>query len=109
MASEPKSSTSKSQTMGRAILVGAGPGDPDLITLRGASALGRADVVLFDELATDELLHLAPERAEKINVGKRGGIVVDKQLRTLAGGICAIGGQCSDLIARCFAVFHGVA
>jgi uroporphyrinogen III methyltransferase/synthase len=72
VASEPKSSPSKSQTMGRVILVGAGPGDPDLITLRGVSALGRADVVLFDELATDELLHLAPERAEIINVGKRG-------------------------------------
>ncbi|MFT5441110.1 MAG: uroporphyrinogen III methyltransferase/synthase [Myxococcota bacterium] len=57
---------------GRVALVGAGPGDPDLITVRGAAALARADVVLFDELACSELLHLAPERAEKINVGKRG-------------------------------------
>lgn len=53
-------------------LVGAGPGDPDLITVRGAAALASADVVLFDELATEELLYLAPERAERINVGKRG-------------------------------------
>jgi uroporphyrinogen III methyltransferase/synthase len=58
--------------MGRLILVGAGPGDPDLITVRGASALGRADVVLYDELASFELLSLAPPAAERINVGKRG-------------------------------------
>jgi uroporphyrinogen III methyltransferase/synthase len=57
---------------GRVLLVGAGPGDPDLITLRGAKALGRADVVLYDELATSDLLDLAPARAERINVGKRG-------------------------------------
>ncbi len=57
---------------GRVILVGAGPGDPDLITVRGARALRRADVVLYDELASDELLDLAPARAERINVGKRG-------------------------------------
>ncbi len=57
---------------GRVILVGAGPGHPDLITVRGAAALASADVVLFDELACDELLFLAPDRAERINVGKRG-------------------------------------
>lgn len=57
---------------GRLVLVGAGPGDPDLITVRGAAALGRADVVLYDELATFELLSLAPAEAERINVGKRG-------------------------------------
>ncbi len=57
---------------GRVLLVGAGPGDPDLITLRGVKALGRADVVLYDELATEELLSLAPEGARLINVGKRG-------------------------------------
>lgn len=57
---------------GRVVLVGAGPGDPDLITIRGAKALARADVVLYDELATGDLLDLAPARAERINVGKRG-------------------------------------
>jgi len=57
---------------GRVFLVGAGPGDPDLITIRGVKALGRADVVLYDELATDDLLALAPARAECIPVGKRG-------------------------------------
>ncbi|MBW2694890.1 MAG: uroporphyrinogen-III C-methyltransferase [Deltaproteobacteria bacterium] len=57
---------------GRVILVGAGPGDPDLITVRGAQALGRADIVLYDELATEELLALVPDQAVCINVGKRG-------------------------------------
>jgi uroporphyrinogen III methyltransferase/synthase len=58
--------------VGRVLLIGAGPGDPDLITLRGAKMLGQADVVFYDELATIELLDLAPDRAELINVGKRG-------------------------------------
>ncbi|MFO0688888.1 MAG: uroporphyrinogen-III C-methyltransferase [Myxococcota bacterium] len=57
---------------GRVVLVGAGPGDPDLITVRGARALREADVVLYDELASEELLDLAPARALRINVGKRG-------------------------------------
>ena len=57
---------------GCVVLVGAGPGDPELMTLRGAKALARADVILYDELATEELLDLAPEHARRINVGKRG-------------------------------------
>ena len=57
---------------GRLILVGAGPGDPDLITVRGAAALQQADVVLYDELASHELLSLASDHALCINVGKRG-------------------------------------
>jgi uroporphyrinogen III methyltransferase/synthase len=59
-------------TPGRIVLVGAGPGDPELITLRGAAALREADVVLYDELACDDLLALAPPTAELVNVGKRG-------------------------------------
>jgi uroporphyrinogen III methyltransferase/synthase len=66
------SSEKRKEGIGRVILVGSGPGDPDLITVRGAAALAVADVILFDELASDELMHLAPERAERINVGKRG-------------------------------------
>jgi len=54
------------------ILVGAGPGDPDLITVRAAAALRRADVVVYDALAAKELLDLASPGAERINVGKRG-------------------------------------
>jgi uroporphyrinogen III methyltransferase/synthase len=57
---------------GRVVLIGAGPGDPDLITVRGAKMMAQADVVLYDELATNELLDFAPDRAELVNVGKRG-------------------------------------
>jgi uroporphyrinogen III methyltransferase/synthase len=51
-------------------LVGAGPGDPGLLTLRGAEVLGGADVVVHDRLSAVELLHLAPADAERIDVGK---------------------------------------
>ena len=47
-------------------LVGAGPGDADLITLKAIKALNKADVVLYDYLANDEILEHAPEDAEKI-------------------------------------------
>jgi uroporphyrinogen III methyltransferase/synthase len=51
-------------------LVGAGPGDPRLLTVRGAEVLGRADVVVYDRLSVAALLDLAPEGAERISVGK---------------------------------------
>jgi uroporphyrinogen III methyltransferase / synthase len=54
-------------------LVGAGPGDPGLLTVRGAEVLGRADVVVHDRLSAAELLRLAPARAERVDVGKRPG------------------------------------
>jgi uroporphyrin-III C-methyltransferase len=59
--------------VGRVILVGAGPGDPKLITVRGAEALADADVVVFDRLAAPALLDLAPEGAERVYVGKEPG------------------------------------
>jgi uroporphyrinogen III methyltransferase/synthase len=59
-------------TTGRVILVGAGPGAPDLITVRGADALRRADAVVYDALASKALLDLAPPGALRIDVGKRG-------------------------------------
>ena len=54
-------------------LVGAGPGDPDLLTIKGAKALAEANVVLYDALANEELLSYAPKKALKIFVGKRKG------------------------------------
>ncbi|MBT8218328.1 MAG: uroporphyrinogen-III C-methyltransferase [Bacteroidia bacterium] len=55
----------------RISLVGAGPGDPDLITVKGLKAIHSADVVLYDALVTDEIINEAPEQALKIYVGKR--------------------------------------
>ena len=54
-------------------LVGAGPGDPELITRRGASLLARADVVVHDRLVPRALLDLAPAGALLLDVGKRPG------------------------------------
>jgi uroporphyrin-III C-methyltransferase len=57
----------------RVTLVGAGPGDAELITLKGIKALQTADVVLYDALVNDELLEYAPAGAVKVYVGKRSG------------------------------------
>ena len=54
-------------------LVGAGPGDPGLLTRRGEELLRRADVVVYDRLASRALLDLAPVSAERIDVGKAPG------------------------------------
>lgn len=54
-------------------LVGAGPGDPDLLTLKGVKALNTANVVLYDALVNEALLNYAPENAIKVYVGKRSG------------------------------------
>jgi uroporphyrin-III C-methyltransferase len=58
---------------GRVYLVGAGPGDPELLTLKAVKALGAADVVLVDDLVSPEILEHAPARARIVHVGKRGG------------------------------------
>jgi uroporphyrinogen III methyltransferase/synthase len=52
-------------------LVGAGPGDPGLITVKGRKILERADAILYDNLASGRLLDLAPEQAERVYVGKK--------------------------------------
>ncbi len=55
-------------------LVGAGPGDPGLITLRGKQLLERAEVIIYDYLASKKLLKYVPKDAEFIYAGKRGGV-----------------------------------
>ena len=80
-------------TPGKVYLIGAGPGDPGLITVRGAELLGRADVVLYDGLANEALLTYAKIDAEKICVGKHGhggswaqGAIDESIVRAAASG-----------------------
>ena len=58
---------------GKVFLVGAGPGDPELLTLKGKRCLEAAEVILFDELANHELLEFAATDAQLIYVGKKPG------------------------------------
>ncbi len=79
---------------GRVLLVGAGPGDPDLLTVRAAREIGRAEVLLYDALVDPAVLELAPPGCERIDVGKRGdgtrGVSQDEiaalMLRLASGG-----------------------
>src|SRR5918992_4963272 len=57
--------------MGAVWLVGAGPGDPELLTLKALKVLETADVVVHDGLVSDEILDLAPGAARRISVAKR--------------------------------------
>ena len=59
--------------LGKIFLVGAGPGDPELITLKGVNALRQADVVMYDRLAHPDLLDHAPAQAARVYVGKLPG------------------------------------
>src|SRR5690348_15210061 len=64
-------STRRDRVFMKVYLVGAGPGDPELLTVKGRRALALADVVLYDHLAPEALLELAPARAERLYVGKK--------------------------------------
>ncbi|MFY8215540.1 MAG: uroporphyrinogen-III C-methyltransferase, partial [Chthoniobacterales bacterium] len=69
----------KSNKSGVCYLVGAGPGDPGLLTLRGRDCLLKADVVVYDYLSNPEFLRIAPDAAESIYVGKKAGAHTMKQ------------------------------
>ena len=58
---------------GKVYLIGAGPGDPELLTVKAARLLRNADAVLHDDLVSQEILSLIPASAKTINVGKRCG------------------------------------
>ena len=78
---------------GRVALVGAGPGDPELLTLKALRRLQEADVVLHDQLVSEAVLALAPPRAERIDVGKKGYGRACKQgdINTLMVGLAKAG------------------
>lgn len=83
-ASRIRKSNAASSSDGVCYLVGAGPGDPGLLTLRGLECLQQADVVIYDYLANPELLRHAPPEAERIYAGKTAGRHAMKQEETNA-------------------------
>jgi len=84
-AGAPGGAAPRTQPSGIVYLVGAGPGDPDLITVRGLKVLRSADVVVYDRLVPPDLLDRAAPRAERVFVGKRprGHAVEQEQINAL--------------------------
>jgi uroporphyrin-III C-methyltransferase len=69
----PNGSLATGHSSSKVFLIGAGPGDPDLLTIKALRILQSADVVLHDSLIGPEILNLIPKTAERIDVGKRAG------------------------------------
>lgn len=63
----------EAKPMGKVWIVGAGPGDPDLLTLRAYNAIRSADLILFDHLVSEDIRHLFPPSVPAFYVGKRKG------------------------------------
>ena len=95
MKSQPNESL---HTSGQLTLVGAGPGDPDLITLAGVKALQTADVVIYDRLVSPALLEYAPQ-AEHIYAGKQAGHS-HEHIQQCIGALIAQHAGCGQHVVR---------
>lgn len=73
VSSQPNNSGVEHKTPGMVTMVGAGTGDPDLLTIKAFKALQAADVIIHDDLVSDEILGLARKEARLMLMGKRGG------------------------------------
>src|SRR5262245_44256022 len=83
--------------IGKVMLVGAGPGDPELLTLKALRAIAGADVVIYDRLVAPEILDLIPVGAARISVGKQAGRhpiaqheINEILVRAARGGRCVV-------------------
>lgn len=74
-----RTSQMEKSRVGRVTLVGAGPGEAELLTLKAVRALQAADVILFDDLVSEDVLELARREAKRMMVGKRGGRASTRQ------------------------------
>lgn len=85
---------------GKVFLVGAGPGDPELLTLAGMRALQSADCVVYDKLIDARLLDHAPERAERHYVGKQAGVPHDGSAQATINGLLVALAQDGKTVVR---------